>query len=285
MAGKKELSFTGERLINGIEGFIKLEHLHRYALALELVKNKVVLDIGCGDGYGSNLIAEHANEVFAMDIDKITINHAKASYKKVNLKFVEGDIRSIKFPDRTFDVVVCFETLEHVEEHFIVLSEFKRILKPNGLLIMSTPDKTNYSEASNHVNPYHKRELNFAEYNELLTSFFTCNHFLFQFPIVASFILNPVNSHVQFYNGNYSKTIQNVPPLIQYIISISSDKPIQNQTTSVFYESLLKNVIINSSDNSIELKLAKLILKPIHFFNKLRKWLSNQQNLKNMYSS
>ncbi|MBK8348617.1 MAG: hypothetical protein IPL08_13770 [Saprospiraceae bacterium] len=58
MAGKKNLKFTGERLINGTEGFIKREHLHRYALAMELVENKIVLDIACGEGYGSNLMAE-----------------------------------------------------------------------------------------------------------------------------------------------------------------------------------------------------------------------------------
>lgn len=151
MAGKKNLKFTGERLINGTEGFIKLEHLHRYALAMELVENKIVLDIACGEGYGSNLMAEKAKEIFAMDIDNTIVDHAAFTYKKRNLKFLTGDIRNTSFPDHTFDVIVCFETLEHVDEHHIVMTEFKRILKPQGVILMSTPEKANYSIASNHV--------------------------------------------------------------------------------------------------------------------------------------
>ena len=112
MARKKK-SWTGERLETFVLNDSTIEHLHRYAIAKELVQGKRVLDIACGEGYGSNLLAASADFVNGVDIDQVVIAHAAEKYKKENLSFSQGSVEKIPFDANTFDMVVSFETLEH----------------------------------------------------------------------------------------------------------------------------------------------------------------------------
>ena len=110
------LKWTGERYVPEMEpGIIHQEHLHRYRFAAEFIKDKVVLDLACGEGYGSFLMAEFAKKVVGLDIDKETIEHASSKYCKANLEFITGSM--IKVPidnEKVFDAIVCFESLEHI---------------------------------------------------------------------------------------------------------------------------------------------------------------------------
>src|SRR5438093_10994 len=104
------MDFTGERYVPEIEGQIRYEHLHRYALCLQLVAGKTVLDIASGEGYGSALLATAARSVTGVDIDALTVDHARHLYYKPNITFLVGSCDKIPLPDHSFDVVTSFET-------------------------------------------------------------------------------------------------------------------------------------------------------------------------------
>ena len=172
--GSKMLEWTGERYLPWLEdASINYEHLHRYAYAAEFVQDKRVLDLACGEGYGSYLLARRAAAVVGIDIDKQTVKHARNKYLKSNLDFKVGSITDIPIEgNNVFDVVVCFEALEHVEEHENLLKEVKRLLTPAGLFIVSTPNKRTYSDETQFSNPFHLHELYFDEFKELLGNHF-----------------------------------------------------------------------------------------------------------------
>src|SRR5437773_11714026 len=111
------LEWTGERFLPWVkESTIAYEHLHRYAYAATLVKNKRVLDLASGEGYGSAMLAAAASSVVGVDIDENSIRHATAKYADANLQFVSGSITKVPITDdHSFDIVVCFEAIEHIE--------------------------------------------------------------------------------------------------------------------------------------------------------------------------
>ena len=140
------MKFTGERFIPSEQGEIRLDHLHRYALVLELIKGRKVLDIACGEGYGSFMMARFASSLVGIDISQETVEHASSVYKKSNLLFEQGDVAKINHLVNTFDVVVSFETIEHLSQQRKMISEIKRVLKHDGFLIISSPNSPVYSE-------------------------------------------------------------------------------------------------------------------------------------------
>jgi len=168
------LEWTGERYVPWADDTVTgYEHLHRYRLAKEFVKGKKVLDLACGEGYGSFMLAEEANEVIGIDIDETTIRHASSKYIKKNLEFIKGSITNVPIKgENIFDVVVCFEALEHIEDHDGLMKEVKRLLKEKGMFIVSTPNRYIYSEQPNYQNPFHLKELYFDEFKELLSKYF-----------------------------------------------------------------------------------------------------------------
>ena len=111
------LTWTGERFLPEVVGDIRYEHLHRYLMARELVRGKDVLDIACGEGYGSRILAEVAKSVIGIDLSQAAAAHASASYTADNLHFAQGDCSCIPLPNASLDVVVSFETLEHHDRH------------------------------------------------------------------------------------------------------------------------------------------------------------------------
>jgi ubiquinone/menaquinone biosynthesis C-methylase UbiE len=127
------MEFTGERFLSNISQFeISYEHWHRYLYASNFVKNRVVLDIACGEGYGSYLLSKQAKSVVGVDIDSMTIEYAKNNYITSNLSFITGSASKIPISDHhCFDIIVSFETIEHLseEDQFEFLSEIKRLLK------------------------------------------------------------------------------------------------------------------------------------------------------------
>jgi ubiquinone/menaquinone biosynthesis C-methylase UbiE len=152
------------------------EHWHRYHFIKDLVKGKRVGDIACGEGYGSALLASYADSVIGVDIDSNVISNAKEKYKnKSNLSYIQSNALKTSFDDNSFDVIVSFETLEHLSEQDQLLNEFKRLLSDDGLLIISTPDKDVYSEIDEGHNQFHVKELTQTEFNYIISSKFNFN--------------------------------------------------------------------------------------------------------------
>jgi ubiquinone/menaquinone biosynthesis C-methylase UbiE len=166
------MSFTGERYVPELRGQIYYEHFHRYAMVLELARGKDVLDIACGEGYGTAALALVARTAIGVDLDPDSVRHASARYMAMNVGFRAGDCTQIPAGDASFDVAVSFETIEHLTEQERMLGELKRVLRPDGLLVISSPNKLVYSDGRSFQNPFHRRELYFHEFRDMLRSFF-----------------------------------------------------------------------------------------------------------------
>lgn len=168
------IRFTGERVIPGTTPERVLQdHLERYRFATRLVKNIQVLDVACGTGYGSQLLAESAGWVVGLDDSTEAISFAKDNYAHLNLDFLVGDAVQVGIRSGVFDVVVSFETIEHLQSGDQFLATIRGLLVDSGLLILSTPNRiiTTASESRNQVStPYHTREFSVMELGRLLSS-------------------------------------------------------------------------------------------------------------------
>ena len=131
-------------------------HLARYEFACKYTYNKIVADIACGTGYGSKSIVEkgQAKKYLGIDIDLESIKYAKKYFKLNNTEFYNSNGESTSISNNSIDIILCFETIEHVSDEKKLLKEFKRILKKNGLLICSTPNKWPLEIAEHHVKEY-----------------------------------------------------------------------------------------------------------------------------------
>jgi SAM-dependent methyltransferase len=166
------MDFTGEFYVPEQHGNIELEHVHRYLQATRIVTDKSVLDIACGEGYGSSLLAAVGATVTGVDISEEVITHARATYAHEGLSFLVGDCAAIPIADRSMDVVVSFETIEHHDQHDAMMREIKRVLRPDGCLLMSTPDRLHYSIEPGFTNPFHIKELLEDEFRSLIRAHF-----------------------------------------------------------------------------------------------------------------
>lgn len=163
-----KLDFTGERFTPECVREIWYEHVHRYVFAGELVEGKTVLDAACGEGYGAHTLAAKARHVTGVDLSESTITHAVRRYSAPNLSFQHADCCDLPFADGHFDCIVSFETLEHLENQRQMLREFRRVLAPEGFLLISSPDKAVYTDQLQNHNIFHLRELYRQELEALL---------------------------------------------------------------------------------------------------------------------
>jgi ubiquinone/menaquinone biosynthesis C-methylase UbiE len=151
------------------------EHIHRYTEVLDsLCGNEIVLDIACGTGYGTAILAEKCSEIIGGDIEVDTILFNQSHYSKPNLKFQQMDGTSLPYEDNYFDVLVSFETIEHTAKYMEMLSEFKRVVKPGGKLYISTPNSLITSPNGIIPNPFHTQEFSLKEFQQIIQSFFPC---------------------------------------------------------------------------------------------------------------
>jgi ubiquinone/menaquinone biosynthesis C-methylase UbiE len=188
------VEFTGERFLPEISGQIAFEHLHRYYFAQRLIKGRRVLDVACGEGYGSWILSSLASEVVGVDIDPGTVARAREKYVGPNIEFVEASAAKLPFDDGAFDAVVSFETIEHHDLHQEMMSEIKRVLRKDGVLIISSPNKQHYSIEPGYSNPFHVKELFREEFLDLTKSYFA-NVILFSQRVVHGSLMVMEDDH------------------------------------------------------------------------------------------
>ena len=160
------LEFTGERIVPGktAEELFR-EHEVRYVFAGKFAAGKEVLDVACGTGVGTAFLRQSgANQVWGLDIDQESISFAKAKYR--DCEFAQSDATELCLPDNSVDLVVSFETLEHLKDQKKFLKECRRVLRPHGIFICSTPNTTIYHLAG--ANKYHVHELTTTEFENML---------------------------------------------------------------------------------------------------------------------
>jgi ubiquinone/menaquinone biosynthesis C-methylase UbiE len=265
--------WSGERLETFVLNDSTIEHLHRYAIAKEFAQGKRVLDIACGEGYGSNLLAASADHVTGVDIDQPTITHASKKYIRENLSFIQASVEKIPFEAATFDLVVSFETLEHTTEHVSTIKELKRVLKHGGLLLISTPDKKTYSDIPGYKNPFHKKELYQAEFEKLLSDHFKFHSLYYQNLQVASLLLNAHSPTLKVYEGDYNsiKSRDTIEPL--YFLALCSDHEIPPLPSSIFASKGTLEKALSEKEKAIKnlpsYKLGHALLLPAKFIRKL----------------
>lgn len=145
------------------------EHIHRYAACAEIVRGKRVLDVASGEGYGAALLARTAKCVTGIDVDAEVVRVAAARYGRDHLEFLRADMFQLPFEHGSFDVVTCFEAIEHVATPDRVLDEIARAVAPGGTAIISTPDKAVYSDAAKYENEFHLHEFYRDEFFDALS--------------------------------------------------------------------------------------------------------------------
>ncbi len=165
------LPLTGERTIPGLaeENYWFRRHEVVYQRLRDRCAGCDVLEAGCGEGYGADLIADVARRVVALDYDDATVAHVRARYPRVDIR--HGNLAQLPLPDRSVDVVVNFQVIEHLWDQPQFVGECVRVLRPSGLLLMSTPNRVTFSPGRDTpINPFHTRELNARELTELLAA-------------------------------------------------------------------------------------------------------------------
>ncbi len=184
------INWTGERFIPGFGGTqIRYEHMHRYATARQFVKDKNVLDYGSGEGYGTASLSSGAIAVTGVDVDPEAIAHATQKYHSIrNISFQTIEDHRLPYEDGSFDLITCFEVIEHVPNPELVIAELARLLTEDGVLLISTPNKAEYSDKNNYKNEFHLKEFYIEEFRQFLQKHFINVHFFGQKLISSSLL-------------------------------------------------------------------------------------------------
>ncbi len=164
-----DLPLTGERTVPGLaeENYWFRRHEVVYRRLAGRCAGRDVLEAGCGEGYGADLIADEARHVIGLDYDESAVAHVRARYPRVEMR--HGNLARLPLPDGAVDVVVNFQVIEHLWDQGQFVVECCRVLRPGGVLLVSTPNRITFSPGRDTpINPFHTRELNAAELTELL---------------------------------------------------------------------------------------------------------------------
>ncbi|HTU79965.1 MAG TPA: glycosyltransferase [Solirubrobacteraceae bacterium] len=232
------IEWTGERCVPWTPDVqVVYEHFHRYLWAANVLGGqRRVLDLGSGEGFGAALLAEASEHVVGVDVDRRTVEHARLNYEAANLEFQVASATDLSdYETGSFGAVVAFEIIEHVREQAQVVAEVARVLADDGLLVISTPDRRLYSEATGHRNPFHERELGLEEFVELLGE---------HFPHVATWGQRTISgSHLNTLGGKLGeRSTRDIPdfyversgeewriagdPAALYVVALASKSPL-----------------------------------------------------------
>ena len=219
--------FTGERLTGSIHGQVEVEHYHRYLFARAFCHDKVVIDVASGEGYGTALLSQVAAHVVGVEYAGPTARNAAANFARPNLSFVQGDARSLPLADASADIVVSFETIEHFEGQEDFVAEVRRVLRPDGRFIVSTPDREVYSPPGSSPNPFHVREFDRYEFLDLLHRHFLQVALVRQRPVLGSALIPEEASSVAPLlfgrRDDTSFSLNTVLPDAPYLIAIANN--------------------------------------------------------------
>lgn len=161
------------------------EHRGRYWWAAQLLSGKSVLDAGCGTGYGLEILAAAgAAELTGVDLDAGAVAESRARGEGCGATVVQGDLQALMMPDDSFDAAVCFETIEHLESPERGLAELRRVVRPGGMIVVSSPNPDVYPPGNEH----HRHELRPQELCDLVARHFGCVRMHLQHAWVASAI-------------------------------------------------------------------------------------------------
>jgi GT2 family glycosyltransferase/SAM-dependent methyltransferase len=227
------LPFTGERYVPTEGGDIRLEHIHRYVWATPLCRGKLVIDIACGEGYGSAILARAAERVVGIDVSAEAVAHARVAYRDAaNVEFRQGPAERLPCNDRSCDVVVSFETIEHLAAQDQMLDEIVRVLKVGGLLVISSPNRPVYRMQREHLNEFHVKELDFAELDALLRQRFRHVTYFGQRMVSGSAILPEHDGYATYEalvdgEGGIQARTARLPDIV-YFVAVCSSQPLDN---------------------------------------------------------
>jgi len=194
------------------------KHISRYEFASRYVKNMIVLDIACGTGYGTALLANAgAKKVIGVDISKDAINFSKRTYQNSIIEFIVGDALNLRLSENV-DIVVSFETIEHLEDPEKFLKNVINHLKQNGRFIVSTPIRKYGTISTKPKNPFHLREWNENEFISLLSKYFRFYEIYYQYDFSKLFF-------------PFSRTIQRIIASIFFPMAVKefTKYPVKNE--------------------------------------------------------
>jgi len=210
------------------------EHLVRYELAKSYSQGKVVLDVACGSGYGSYLLADKAEKVWAIDINQEALALAEKKYQHPKIKFLADDVEILsKVGDKMIDLAVSFETIEHLKNPDNYLEQLKRVLKTDGLALISTPNRQVFGQK----NPWHLREYTKEDFSQILAKYFKNVVILEQFNALASVIGDSTDGRVLV--GKNKQAL--------YFVALASDVEINLPKNS--FVSLNESALIKRDNN------------------------------------
>ena len=174
------MKYTGERCMPGIKGLelLELEHRARYALALSFAQDAACLDLGSGSGYGASMLTTVAASVLGVDLSQEAVDFATDAFGEERVRFCQADVCADDFVDRVramhpepFGCITCFEVLEHIEQPRKLLAAIEKLLTPDGVLLISTPN-IDYPYDVDKVNPHHFVEYSLDEFQRVLSGRF-----------------------------------------------------------------------------------------------------------------
>ena len=169
-----EISNTGERILLEKETPLMIaRHLCAYRFIKDYVQGKAVLDIGCGEGYGTHYLSGYAKNITGIDYEFAVIAYAKEKYQHPNLCFEVEDVEDLSAVKRYFDAICCFQVIEHIRDREAFLGGIRDLLSQDGIFICSTPNKLDASPDSHTpVNKFHVKEYLAEEFKALLAKHF-----------------------------------------------------------------------------------------------------------------
>ncbi len=220
-------AFTGERVVPWLPEHAELyrEHLVRYLFATQFCRGQTVLDAGCGLGYGVDLLRRAgAGRIVGIDLSQEAIALARKHYDSRSPLFVMADGQALPFAGHCFDVAISFETIEHLQDPARFLVEVKRVLKPDGIAVISTPNRLTYPPG----NLYHAHEFDQTEFEDLLRPYFSHIQMFFQDVVGANRIVPSVAgvtnlNHPDVFPAFDMLTLPSAP---RFFVAVCSARPL-----------------------------------------------------------
>lgn len=232
------MKHADEHFIPGSSRITEIESFHRYHAAAPLCKGCLVLDAACGDGYGAAILAASAAQVWGIDNNPRTAAEASEKYKMPNLTFLCGDAEEMPFENGSFDRVVSFETIEHLRDQKKFLSEVRRVLKSDGILILSSPNKSSFRARNKQENAYHINELEPEELTKMVEEHFP-NIALYGQDAFYNSVISGTGSGTYFVRDGEKRVLeQRALDRVQYTILLASASELPSLAPSTFLDAV-----------------------------------------------